>query len=89
VSEPDIRALIERGSLGTPEAKAIRATASRAQVAKVLARADELERLFAAAKAQLRAEFGDPISVWGREREDAWDTVIGMFVQTGWSVPDA
>jgi hypothetical protein len=40
----DIRELIERGSLGTPEAKAIRATVSPEQVAKVMARVAELER---------------------------------------------
>jgi hypothetical protein len=40
---PDIRELIERSSLGTPEAKALRATVSREQVEKVLARVRELE----------------------------------------------
>lgn len=38
-----MRELIERGSLGTPEAKALRASVSREQVEKVLARAKELE----------------------------------------------
>lgn len=37
-------ALIERSSLGTPEAKAIRAQADPAMVNKVLERANELER---------------------------------------------
>lgn len=40
---PDIRELIERGSLGTPEAKAIRASVPREQVERVLAMARELE----------------------------------------------
>lgn len=40
----DIHDLIERGSLGTPEAKAIRATVSDEEVARVLALAEELEK---------------------------------------------
>lgn len=41
---PTIDELIERSSLGTPKAKAIRAKAPRAAVEKTLARARELER---------------------------------------------
>ena len=43
VDRPDIRELIERGSLGTPEAKALRATVTKDEVARVLARVRELE----------------------------------------------
>jgi hypothetical protein len=41
----DIRDLIERGSLGTPEAKALRAQTSDADVARVMARVRHLERV--------------------------------------------
>jgi len=41
---PDVEALIERSSLGTPEAKAIRAQADPAMVDMALKRADALER---------------------------------------------
>lgn len=50
----------------------------------------ERDKRIEAAKARLRAEFGDPITVWGRRAgPDAWDVVIGMFTHTGWTVPDA
>lgn len=42
---------------------------------------------FAAARDELRAEFNDPIKVWGRSGEDAWDTVLGMLAHTGWEPP--
>ena len=41
----DIRELIERGSLGTPEAKAIRATVSGETARRVVALSRYLERL--------------------------------------------
>lgn len=40
--EMDIHELIERGSLGTPEAKALRATVSEDQVRRIIRRAHEL-----------------------------------------------
>lgn len=43
--EGDIRELIERGSLGTPEAKAIRATVSSEQAQRVVRLARYLETL--------------------------------------------
>jgi hypothetical protein len=43
VTRKRMERLIERSSLGTPEAKALRATVSDEQVAKVMARVRELE----------------------------------------------
>lgn len=40
--EPDIHELIERSSLGTPEAKALRATVSDEQVRRIIRRSHEL-----------------------------------------------
>lgn len=40
--EPDIHELIERSSLGTPEAKAVRATVSDEQVRRIVRRSREL-----------------------------------------------
>ena len=42
-NDRQFRDLIERGSLGTPEAKAIRASVTREQVDKVMARVRELQ----------------------------------------------
>lgn len=42
-----------------------------------------------AALDRLRAEFGDPLTVWGRTGPDAWHSMIGMFTQTGWTPPNA
>lgn len=45
IDQPSIEELIENSSLGTPEAKTLRASVSDEQVAKVKARAKELEDL--------------------------------------------
>lgn len=50
--------------------------------------AEESDARLMAALDQLRAEFGDPFTVWGRSGPDAWHSMIGMFTHTGWTPPD-
>lgn len=59
-----MRELIERGSLGTPEAQALRASVPREQVEKVLARAEELRQ-----EDDLAAIIGDLLAAGVRPEE--------------------
>ena len=42
-----------------------------------------------AAVKQLRAEFGDPFTIWGREGEWAWELMVQNFCHIGWGPPPA
>jgi hypothetical protein len=36
---------------------------------------------------QLREEFGNTATIWGRTGDDAWTTIVGLFYHCGWTPP--
>lgn len=69
--ERSIEELIEVSSLGTPEAKALRAQTSDERVAKVLARAQEIE-------AGCTMTHGEHLATWKSWRDDCAGCGFGM-----------